>query len=121
LQISQHGAGSGQSRGRQFDLKVREQVPAVGLDPCFLQRLFDAGGDAVQAAAVQMVRQLGDVGADGGYGRRSILSAGSGGGQHGLGTGDASGLKGIFKRGAHCPDGDISEIQLVLFRDRTEE
>ena len=43
-----------------------------------------------------------------------ILSAGgSGGGQHGLGTGDASGLVGVLKGGTYRPDGDIVKIEAI--------
>ena len=44
--------------------------------------------------------------ADGVCGHGLILSAGgSGGGQHGLGTGDTSGLVGVLDGSTYCPDG----------------
>jgi hypothetical protein len=66
LKLGQHGAGGGQLCSRQVDLDVQEQVGIIGAAPRVLQRAIDICGDAVQAAAVKMVGQRGNIDANGG-------------------------------------------------------
>ena len=51
---------------RDVNLEMREQIRTVGPNAGFLHRLLDADCAAIQAAAVDIVGQRGDVSADGG-------------------------------------------------------
>ena len=91
----------------EMDVDMR---PFVGAD---LDGDLRAGAH-LRASDLLHAGQRGDMVADGVDGHGLVLSAGgSGGGQHGLGTGDASGLVGVLEGSTYRPDGDIVKIEAI--------